>query len=168
MKREIETKTIKEFQVAKHPGGRPPKYEEWITPEGLAQITKWAENGLIGKQISHNMGIAYGTLCEWQNKFPELSDAIKIGRRVKDFEVENSLLQRATGYQYEEDVYERTEDGELVVVKRTLKSQAPDVAAQIFWLKNRQPELWRDKVEVQNEHSGTIKVEMGDMEKWSN
>lgn len=167
MKREIEVKNISDFQVSKHPGGRPPKYTEWITEEGLAQITKWAEMGLIGKQISHNMGISHATLCEWQNKFPELLEAIKTGRRVKDFEVENSLLQRATGYQYEEEVYERNQEGELICVKKVLKSQAPDVAAQIFWLKNRQPELWRDKVEVQNEHSGTIKVEMGDMEKWS-
>jgi hypothetical protein len=53
-------------------------------------------------------------------------------------------------------------------VKRVIKSQAPDVTAQIFWLKNRQPKEWRDKVEVHNEHAGTIKIDMGEMEKWSN
>lgn len=167
MKREIETKLIP--TVTKNKVGRPSKHDEWITPEGLAKVTNWAENGLIGKQISHNMGISHATLCEWQNRFPELLDAIKKGRRVKDFEVENSLLQRATGYQYEEDVYELNEQtGELEVVKRVLKSQAPDVTAQIFWLKNRNPSEWRDKVEIQNEHSGTIKIDMGEMEKWSN
>ncbi len=159
---------MNEIQPTKIKVGRPPKYDEWITEEGLNQITKWAEMGLYGKQISHNMGISHKTLCEWQNAFPQLSEAIKNGRKVKDFEVENSLLQRATGYQYEEEVSELNEYGELVVVKKVLKSQAPDVAAQIFWLKNRQPELWRDKVEVQNEHSGTIKVELGEMDKWSN
>lgn len=159
--------SMNEIEPIKNKVGRPPKYEEWITEEGLARITAWAEKGLIGKQISHNMGINHATLCEWQNKFPELGEAIKMGRRVKDFEVENSLLQRATGYQYEEEVSELNEYGELIVVKKVLKSQAPDVAAQIFWLKNRQPELWRDKVEVKNEHSGTITVELGDMEKWS-
>ncbi len=157
-----------ELVPAKNKIGRPSKSAEWITEEGLNQVTKWAEKGLIGKQISHNMGISHKTLCEWQNLFPQLSEAIKVGRRVKDFEVENSLLQRATGYQYEEEISELNDDGELIVVKKVLKSQAPDVTAQIFWLKNRQPELWRDKVEIQNEHSGTIKVEMGDMEKWSN
>lgn len=148
--------------------GRPSKIDEWLTDDGLNQITKWAENGLIGRQISHNMGIGYGTLMEWQRQYPQIQTAIKNGRVVKDFEVENSLLQRATGYQYEEDTYEQNENGELVVVKKVLKSQAPDVAAQIFWLKNRNPKEWRDKVEVQNEHSGTIKVELGDMDKWSN
>ena len=48
------------------------------------------------------------------------------------------------------------------------KWQAPDVTAQIFWLKNRKPKEWRDKVEIQNELSGAIKVVMGDMDKWSN
>jgi hypothetical protein len=166
MKREIETSLIP--AKPKNKIGRPSKSDEWLTPEGLAKVTTWAENGLIGKQISHNMGIAHGTLCEWQNTFPELAEAIKRGRKVKDLEVENSLLQRATGYQYEEDVYEPDEDGNLVVVKRVLKSQAPDVTAQIFWLKNRNPSEWRDKVEIQNEHSGTIKIDMGEMEKWSN
>ncbi len=166
MKRKIETNIIP--AAASNKVGRPSKYDEWLTPEGLDRITKWAENGLIGKQISHNMGISHSTMCEWQNQFPELLDAIKKGRRVKDYEVENSLLQRATGYQYEEDVYEANEDGELIVVKRTVKSQAPDVTAQIFWLKNRMKEEWRDKVEISNEHSGTIKIDMGEMEKWSN
>jgi len=31
----------------------------------------------------------------------------------------------------------------------TVKEQvAPDTASQIFWLKNRQPDKWRDKVDV--------------------
>jgi hypothetical protein len=154
--------------VTKKKIGRPPRHEEWITEDGLAKITNWAENGALGKQISHNMGISHTTLCDWQNRFPELAEAIKNGRKVKDLEVENSLLQRATGYQYEEDVYEPDEEGNLKVVKRVIKSQAPDVTAQIFWLKNRNPKEWRDKVEVHNEHAGTIKIDMGEMEKWSN
>lgn len=153
---------------SKNLGGRPPKHTEWLTEEGLAKITAWAEKGLIGKQLSHNMGINHSTLFDWQKRFPQLSEAIKNGRRVKDYEVENSMLQRATGYQYEEDVYERNDDGELVITKRIVKSQAPDVAAQIFWLKNRQSDIWKDKVEVKSEHSGTIKVELGEMTKWSN
>ena len=72
------------------------------------------------------------------------------------------------GYQYEEEFWGKNHDGEMVVVKKVLKSQAPDVTAQIFWLKNRNPKEWRDKVEIQNEHSGTIKVELGDLYKWSN
>lgn len=56
----------------------------------------------------------------------------------------------------------------MVLLKRIVKLQAPDVTAQIFWLKNRLPERWRDRVEVKNKHEGTVTIEMGEMEKWSN
>ncbi|WP_211270698.1 transposase [Paenisporosarcina indica] len=148
--------------------GRKPLYTYWLTEEGLVKVKKFAEIGLIGKEIAQNIGINHTTLYDWMQKFPELAEAIRNGRKVMDEQVENSLLKRAMGYQYEEETWRKDHDGEMIVVKKVLKSQAPDVTAQIFWLKNRQPKLWRDKVEIQNEHSGTIRVEMGDMEKWSN
>lgn len=123
---------------------------------------------MIGKQIAQNIGINHTTLYDWMQKFPEFAEAIRNGRKVKDEQVENSLLKRAIGYQYEEETWGKNHDGELVVLKKVLKSQALDVTAQIFWLKNRNPSEWRDKVEIQNEHSGTIKIDMGEMEKWSN
>lgn len=147
--------------------GRKPLYTEWITEEGLALVNVWAEDGLIGKQIAHNIGINHTTLYDWMNKFPELAEVIRRGRKVMDEQVENSLLKRAMGYQYEEDVMEPDENGGLVVVKRTIKMEAPNTAAQIFWLKNRRPHEWRDKVDINNEHSGTIKIELGEQEKWS-
>lgn len=54
--------------------------------------------------------------------------------------------------------------GEMVIIKRFVKLQAPDVTAQVFWLKNRQPERWRERVEIKNEHEGTTKVELGALE----
>ena len=147
--------------------GRKPLYTQWITEEGLEQIKKWAENGLIGKQIANNIGINHTTLYDWMNKFPELAEAVRDGRKVMDEQVENSLLKRAMGYEYVEETWGKNHVGEMVIAKRVAKFQAPDVTAQMFWLKNRNPERWRDRVEVKNEHEGTIKVEMGDMEKWS-
>jgi len=152
----------------KKKNGRPPNYTEWLTEEGLGQVKNYAEEGLINKQIAHKMGINNATLYEWQSRFPEFADAIKKGKKVIDDQVENSLLRRAMGYQYEEETWGKNHDGDMIVVKKVLKSQAPDVTAQIFWLKNRNPQEWRDKVEIQNEHSGTIKIDMGEMEKWSN
>ena len=58
---------------------RPPKYEEWLTEEGLILIQGWARDGLVDEQIAHNMGISTTTLYEWKNKFPELAQAIKKG-----------------------------------------------------------------------------------------
>ena len=159
---EVIRKTRKQKKI-----GRPPMYTQWITEEGLTQVKKWAEEGLINKQIAHKMGINNATLYEWQDRFPEFADALKKGKKVIDEQVENSLLKRAMGYQYEEETWGKNQLGEIVIVKRIVKSQAPDVTAQIFWLKNRNPKEWRDKVEVKNEHEGTITVEMGEMDKWS-
>ncbi|MEK3995935.1 helix-turn-helix domain-containing protein [Psychrobacillus sp. FSL K6-2365] len=147
--------------------GRKPLYTEWLSEEGLAQITKWAEEGLINKQLASKIGINVATLYEWQDRFPDFADAIKKGKKVIDDQVENSLLKRALGYRYEEETWGKNHLGEMVLIKRVVKLQAPDVTSQIFWLKNRQPERWRERVEIKNEHEG-IKVEMGALEKWSN
>lgn len=147
--------------------GRKPKSDYWLTEEGLGRITEWMESGLSLKQLSQNMGIAYGTLFEWQKDFAELSDTIKKGQMVVTEHIENAMYQAATGYTYEEETSELMSNGEMKVVKKVTKSQAPNVAAQIFWLKNKSPELWKDKVEVKNEHEGTITIEMGEMDKWS-
>jgi len=58
--------------------------------------------------------------------------------------VENALLKRALGYEYEE-VKEKFEDGVITERTVTKKEVVPDTTAQIFWLKNRKPDKWRDK-----------------------
>jgi hypothetical protein len=139
------------------------KYEEWLTPDGLTRLEAYARDGLIDEQIAKNMGITATTLYDWKNKFPSISEALKRGKEVVDIEVENKLLQRAKGYEYIETTYERIEnmvvepDGSVNVIpgtkiKTVVKQMAPDVTAQIFWLKNRKSAEWRDKAEL--EHSG--------------
>lgn len=120
------------------------KYHEWLSEDGLIKIQGWARDGLIDEQIAHNMGITTKTLYEWKNKYSEISEALKKGKEVIDRQVENALLKRALGYAYDETTYE---DG--VETKRVIKEVAPDTTAQIFWLKNRKPAEWRDKIEQQ-------------------
>ena len=120
------------------------KYHEWLSEDGLIKIQGWARDGLIDEQIAHNMGITTKTLYEWKNKYSEISEALKKGKEVIDRQVENALLKRALGYVYDETTYE---DG--VETKRVKKEVAPDTTAQIFWLKNRKPAEWRDKIEQQ-------------------
>lgn len=94
------------------------KYEEWLTEEGLVLIGGWARDGLSKEQIAENMGICRDTLYEWEKKFADISDALKKGREVADRNVENALYQNALN---------------------------GNIAAQIFWLKNRKPNEWKDK-----------------------
>ncbi|MGE7115048.1 helix-turn-helix domain-containing protein [Lysinibacillus sp. NPDC047702] len=142
----------------KSKGGAKGKYSEWLTDEGLLKIEGWARDGLTDEQISQNMGIAYSTLRTWRDKFSALSAALKRGKEVIDRQVENALLKRALGYRYDEVTKEMVEDGSgrLEITKVVTKEVQPDVTAQIFWLKNRKPNEWRDKQQV--EHSGNMNI----------
>ena len=97
------------------------KYEYWLTQDGLTLLEGWARDGLTDEQISKNIGINPATLYEWKKKYSDISESLKKGKEVVDFEVENALLKKAL-------------DG--------------DTTAQIFWLKNRRPKNWRDKPTV--------------------
>ena len=127
-----------------------PKYKDWLEDEKLTLIEGWARDGLTDEQIAHNMGIAYSTFYEWKKKYSEFSNVLKKGKEVVDFEVENALLKKALGYEYEELVIDvvTDENGKEHKHKKVIKKKAlPDVTAQIFWLKNRRPDKWRDKVD---------------------
>jgi len=134
------------------------KYHDWLTEEGLTKLEGWARDGLTDEQIAHNIGIAVGTLYDWKNRFPEFSEALKKGKEVIDIQVENALLKRALGYEYEETKVMVDADGKKRV-ERIKKQVQPDVTAQIFWLKNRRPDRWRDKQELETtENTKTVIV----------
>ena len=148
------------------------KYEQWLEPEGLTLLEGWARDGLTDEQIANNMGIVPSTLYAWKNKFKEISEALKRGKEVVDIQVENSLLKRALGYKYEEVTREKVTDPVtgfscLTVTKKVTKEMAPDVTAQIFWLKNRRPDRWRDKPLEGSGLDDGVKVELGEMEEYS-
>ena len=132
------------------------KYEQWLTPEGLLKLEGWARDGLTDEQIAQKMGIRRETLYAWCKKYNNISNTLKRGKEVVDLQVENALLKRALGYEYEE-VSEKYESGTLTEKKVTKKQVVPDTTAQIFWLKNRRPDKWKDKQDVQV--SGELKTE---------
>ena len=119
------------------------KINEWLEKDKLILLEGWARDGLTDEQIAKNIGISRASLYEWKKKEVDIFDALKKGKEVIDFEVENALLKRALGYEYEEEIYENG-----ILTKKVKKQVAPDTTAQIFWLKNRKKEQWREKVEV--------------------
>lgn len=140
--------------------------KDWITEEGLTKIQGWARDGLTDEQIAHNIGCSRSTLYVWIKKYTDISDALKRGKEVIDMQVENALLKRALGYETVETTKERVFDeltGEYAMLetKEVKKQVAPDVTAQIFWLKNRKPAEWRDKRDV--EHSGEMTTNVNNM-----
>jgi transposase len=125
-------------------GGRPTSYNAKIHPllvKALAQL------GKTNKEISKEMGISEKTLDNWKVKYPEFLRAIKKGKSSIDDMVENALLKNALGYEYEEE--------KAFVIKGKIKTvmlrkhSQKNTGAEIFWLKNRRPERWREKQEVE-------------------
>lgn len=126
------------------------KYETNVKDK-LLLVEAWARNGLTDEQIAKNLGISKDTFYKYKKEHIDFSDSLKRGKEVIDIEVENALLKRALGYNYNEVTKELCKDKEtgeetLVVTKVVTKEVIPDTTAQIFWLKNRKPGEWRDKI----------------------
>lgn len=132
------------------------KLKPWLTEEGLLQIEGWARDGLTNEQISHNIGINPKTLYDWIKKWPEIEEALRMGKEPVDRAVESALYKKAVGYTEKvEKVKVLSEGGIVRYVEEVF--YPPDTTAAIFWLKNRKPHEWRDKRDV--EHSGQIEGE---------
>lgn len=97
------------------------KFEYWLTKDGLTLLEGWARDGLTDEQMAEKMKVGTRTLYDWKVRYPQISQSLKKGKEIVDYEVENALLNKAL-------------DG--------------DTTAQIFWLKNRRPDKWRDKPEM--------------------
>lgn len=103
---------------------------EWLTPENKLRIQGWCRDGLIEKQIYKNMGIGKSTFYKWKNENVEFAELLKESKEIADREVENALFKSATGFIGPDDKY-----------------YPPNTTAQIFWLKNRKKDDWKDKRE---------------------
>lgn len=127
------------------------KITEWQTKDKLILLTAWARDGLTDKQIAKNIGISRQTLYKWKNDNVDILNALKKGKEVVDIEVENALLKKALGYKYDEVTYERVYDKDRQEyikqeTKRVTKEVQPDPLSIFYWLKNRKPDKWKDRV----------------------
>lgn len=131
-------------------GGRPSKYDKELHPK-LAKAYSMA--GLTDAQMAEEMGIATPTLYAWKKEHEEFSNAIKDGKELPDSKVEAALFKMATGFDYKARkplvVSDGKDVGSHVVVAEYREKSLPNVTAQIFWLKNRRPDRWRDKQDIQ-------------------
>lgn len=142
------------------------KYETHVLPK-LFLIECWARDGIIDKDIAKKLGVAYSTFRVYIKDFSALSAALKKGKEIVDYEVENALLRKAKGYNAEvrktfklKEVY-YDEEGRRCE-KEYLESAIdevhipPDTLAGIFWLKNRKPDKWKDKPVGDDSTSGQL------------
>lgn len=134
-----------------------PKFD-FTDKENLLRIEGWARDGLDDKQIAANLRYNETYFSELKSKIPELSEALKKGRAPLDIIVESTLYRRAVGAKikvqqaikvkevYYDDEGHKCEKERVEVVE--LEQELPsDTTAQIFWLKNRKPDIWNRQPE---------------------
>lgn len=139
---------------------RPTKYKAEFVEQG----EKLALLGLTDVQIGEFFEVDVSTIERWKLRHPAFCGALKAGKVIADGAVSRSLYQRAMGWEHQatkifmvEEIERRHENGELIetITKREryvpyIERFPPDSTAMIFWLKNRRPDLWRDRHEVYN------------------
>lgn len=143
-------------------GGRPSKYQTHVEPK-LLLVAAWARNGLTDEDICKNLDVSVAAFSNYKLEYVELKESLKTNKDEADVIVENSLYKRALGYMYDEVTREQKLDpltGEtaLVITKVVTKEVVADTTAQIFWLKNRKKDEWRDRQEI--DHSGKVITEI--------
>lgn len=131
---------------------RPSKF----TRQNCAQATKLCMLGATDKELADFFEIDERTLNRWKVDYPEFRQALKEGKEEADAQVGQRLFQRACGYSHP-DVHISNYQGEVTQTKIT-KHYAPDTTACIFWLKNRRPDLWRDRTEHTGKDGGPIET----------
>ncbi len=146
--------TGKRKPTGKHPGGKPPiRYDPDRYPEFARAL---AIEGLTNQEIADKLNIGITTLKKWMKLYPEFATSIKEGKAPADAKVEMSLYKKALGFEVTEKRALVVGTGEYAHIEMVTETRyvPPDNTSCIFWLKNRKPDKWRDKHDV--EHSGVI------------
>jgi len=120
---------------------RPTKFQD----DYPKQAYKLCLIGATDVQLADFFGVNPDTIYEWKKVHEEFSESLKEGKQIADGEVAKSLYHRAKGYSHKA-VHISNYQGEITQTD-IIKEYPPDTTACIFWLKNRQSEMWRDKRE---------------------
>lgn len=129
--------------------GRPTKYN----PDLNDKVTKYCMLGVTNEQLADFLDVSLASVKLWMKENPEFSAAVIAGRHEADADVAFSLNKRAKGFTYTETKKEGVADpesGKIIGHKITTveKTVPPETGAITLWLKNRQPDKWRDKPEA--------------------
>jgi len=133
---------------------RPSQYRS----EYADQALKLCRLGATDKDMADFFGVSEQTINAWKKAHPLFLESLKGGKEMADAEVADKLFKRATGYSHDAvKIFANATTGAEQIVPY-VEHYPPDTTACIFWLKNRRPDLWRDKHDL--EHSGSLTVEI--------
>lgn len=120
--------------------GRPSKYQ----PQYAEQALKLCRLGATDKELADFFQVDEKTINNWKDDHPEFLQSLKDGKGMADAEVADKLFKRATGYEHKAVKISANPNGDEHLTEY-IERYPPDTTAAIFWLKNRRPDLWRDK-----------------------
>ena len=103
------------------------------------------KEGKTEAEIAEIVGVSRRTLCNWKGKHQDLLLAVNEAKLTADQLVAASLYQRALGYSHPEEKIFCSEG--QIITHDTVKHYPPDTTAAMFWLRNRQPNKWKEKTE---------------------
>lgn len=150
------SKTVKKSAPVKAkktaPVGRPTKYKS----EYVDLAYKFCLLGATDAELGDFFDVCEETINDWKRTYSEFSASIKKGKEIADATVASKLYHRATGYEHP-DIDIKMYEGQIIETP-LVKHYPPDTTAGIFWLKNRQPKKWRDKVEVDAKVDADVKT----------
>lgn len=124
-----------------------PYATDWLEEDRLMLLACWSRDGFTYNDIAKKIGIAPRTLRNWRDKHPEIAEALRGGREIIDYKVENALLKSALGYKTKEvKITTIIRGGQVVETQKetVTKEQAPNVSACQCWLYNRLPKKWKN------------------------
>lgn len=129
--------------------------EETIN-SNLELIESMVEDNKTDKEIAKELGIGYSTFKRYKATNTGMKEAIAEGKDKKNQAVEQALYKCCVGYPYYEEVPTKVKtqtlapDGKTVLESESVnissvkKYKGPDLAAQKYWLNNKQKTKWSE------------------------
>jgi hypothetical protein len=120
------------------------KGEDIFDDKKIEEPKVLSKQGYIEAELAKKLDVSIKTLREWKETYPELMKVIEESNEYYEDKVEQALIKRALGYEYEETEIVASKDGKTSKVKKTKKEVPADTNAIIFLLKNRNSKKWRN------------------------
>lgn len=127
-------------------------------PEFCQNAADLCARGATDADLAEFFKVSTRTIYRWQIEFPEFCQALKVAKEIADERVIRSLYHKAVGYTHEAVKIFMPAGAKKPVYAKYQEHVPPDSTAAIFWLKNRQPELWREKSEQVVRHERLLEL----------
>ncbi len=145
---------------------RDKKYDPKTTPFVIEALLR---RGFDLKQIADYLGVIPQTVRIWKQRYKEVRDVFDRAPELAVLKIEEALIKRALGYEYEEVITEVIKNEpakgqERVKVRKITKHVPPDVTAIKILLMKYDPKFWGDLKDIQTQVNTQVNV-MNDLPK---